>query len=94
LLTKSLKPDPETLALQALAWLAGEPEELERFMALSGVDRDALRARASDPDMLAAVLDYLMGHEPTLLSFCQAAGIAPTAPARARAALPDAPLVD
>lgn len=94
MLTKSLKPDPETLALQALAWLAGEPDELERFMALSGVDMTALRARAGDPDMLGAVLDYLLGHEPTLLAFCQASGSDPAAPARARAALPGAPLVD
>lgn len=90
MLTKSLKPDPETLALQALAWLAGEPAELERFMALSGMDMVALRERAGEAEVLGAVLDHLLGHEPTLLAFCQATGNDPLSPARARASLPGA----
>jgi len=33
----------EILALQGLGWLAGEPEELQKFLNLSGVDGAALR---------------------------------------------------
>ena len=42
---------------------------------------------------LMAILDFLLGDEDLLLAFCAEAGVAPTVPARARAALPggDAP---
>ncbi len=40
----------ETIGLDGLTFLAGLPEQMERFLSLSGLDIPALRARASDPD--------------------------------------------
>jgi hypothetical protein len=81
----------EILALQALAWLAGEPDQLQRFLNLSGLDAAALREAAGSSALNLAVLDFLLGHEPDLLRFCESAGIDPADPARARRALaPDA----
>ncbi|MGH6881600.1 MAG: DUF3572 family protein, partial [Hypericibacter sp.] len=43
-------PDPETLALMALAYIAGDSNLLERFLSLSGLDLEGLKARAQDPN--------------------------------------------
>ena len=40
----------EILALQALGWLAGDEDGLERFLSLSGLDAAALRRPAGSPD--------------------------------------------
>ena len=80
----------ETLALSALAHIAGDAKLLERFMALSGTDASMLRHGAADPSFLAGVLDFLMSDEAALTAFCEASAIAPDAPGRARALLPGA----
>ena len=78
----------ETLALEAFAWIAAEEGRLARFLALSGAAPADLRARAADPEFLGFVLDFLLADEALLTAFAAEAGLAPEAPARARAALP------
>jgi hypothetical protein len=56
----------ENMAVQALAYLAGEPEQLARFLALSGIGPDTIRSAAGDPQFLAGVLDYVAGEEKLL----------------------------
>jgi hypothetical protein len=46
------RPDPETLALRALAHIAGDEVLLPRFIALSGLDGASLKAGAGDPAVL------------------------------------------
>ena len=67
----------EILALQGLGWLAGEPDELQKFLNLSGVDVAGLRQAAGSPEMGLAILDYLLGHEALLLRFCDSADVPP-----------------
>jgi len=67
----------EILAFEALGWLAGEPEELQKFLNLSGLDVAALRNAAGSPEMNVAILDYLLAHEELLLRFCDAAEAKP-----------------
>jgi hypothetical protein len=67
----------EILALQALGWLVGEAEDLQKFLNLSGLDVDGLRQAAGTPEMGVAILDYLLGHEDLLLRFCESAEVAP-----------------
>lgn len=67
-----IRSNAEETAIAALAWLAGEPELLGRFLALTGLQPDQLRAATRNPDFLGGVLDFLMGHEPTLMAFCEA----------------------
>ncbi|SIP97901.1 Protein of unknown function [Rhizobium sp. RU20A] len=69
--------DADQIAITALGWLAGEPEQLSRFLALTGSDVSDLRRNAASPGFLAGVLDFLMGHEPTLLAFCSASDLDP-----------------
>jgi hypothetical protein len=76
--------DGDDLAVAALGFLAAEPDRLSRFLALSGLGPENLRAAASAPGFLAAVLDYLLSDEPLLLGFTAEQGVAPESVARAR----------
>jgi len=67
----------ETLAFQALGWLAGDEDRFARFLALSGLDAGTLRAVADSRDTARAVLDFLLSDEALLLDFCEMAQIAP-----------------
>lgn len=67
----------ETLALEALAYLADSPEALERFLASSGLDVAGLRQRASDPDVLRAVLEFLLTDDTLTAAFCGGHGLDP-----------------
>ena len=78
-------PDSEVLAIAILSWLASEPELLSRFLALTGVDPSDLRAAAGNRGFLAALVEFLMGHEPTLMAFCEATGTKPEQVVRAHA---------
>jgi hypothetical protein len=81
------------LALEALAWLAGDDDRLGALMAGAGLDAAALRARAADPEFLGFVMDWLMQDDDAAAAFAQARGLSPEALRAARAALPggDAP---
>lgn len=77
----------EILAIQALAFLAQDGERLGRFLELTGIGPDDIRAAASEPHFLAAVLDHIAGYEPLLRDFVAETNIDPTSIAPARAAL-------
>lgn len=79
--------EAQTLGLSALAFLAGEAPRLGRFLALTGIGPDELRAAADAPETLLAVFDHLLGDESLLLLFAASRGIAPDAIAPAREAL-------
>jgi Protein of unknown function (DUF3572) len=75
------------LAITALGFVAGAPEELSRFLALTGIAPDAIRAAAAEPGFLGGVLAYIAGNERTLLAFAAQAGIAPEEIEKARTVL-------
>lgn len=91
---KNRQESAESLALQALAWLAGQEESFHAFLAQSGSDAAGVRARAAEPELLGSVLDFLLSDEGLLLRFCADAGFAPDAPMRARALLPGGEVPD
>lgn len=78
----------QSLALNALAWIAAEEELRGAFLAASGASADDVAARAADPEFLGFVLDFLLSDEPALIAFAKANDFKPDAPLRARAALP------
>lgn len=81
----------EAMAVRALAFLAAEPDRLERFLALAGIDAGAIRDAARQPGFLAAVMEHLMSDEPLLLAFAEHEAVAPEAVVRAARALGVAP---
>lgn len=78
----------ETLATDALLWLATQPEELGHLMAATGIGPADIRARAADPEFLGFVLDFLLGSDDLARAFCVASDLPAETLARARAALP------
>ena len=77
----------EILAIQALSFIAEEPERLAGFLGATGLTPDRLRESANEPDFLAGVLEHMLGDESLLLAFAASAAIDPAAVARARSAL-------
>jgi hypothetical protein len=77
----------EMLAIQALGFIAAEPERLEAFLGATGLTLDRLRESATEPDFLAGVLEHMLADESLLLAFAESAAIDPAAVARARNAL-------
>lgn len=72
--------DPEAiqvLALNALIWTLGDDSRAQRLLDLTGLTPDALRAGATDPAVLAALLDFLAAHEPDLVACAAAIGADP-----------------
>ena len=78
----------ETVALQALAYLAGDEERLQRFLMLTGLTVEDVRARAQDAGFLSGVLDHLLSDEPLLLEFAEEVAIAPESVMKARSRFP------
>ena len=82
------------MAIEALGFLAGDAERLERFLAISGLGPHNLRRAAADPAFLGAVLDYLASDEKLLLAFAAEGHRRPEDVVRARDALGGPPPQD
>jgi adenine/guanine phosphoribosyltransferase-like PRPP-binding protein len=48
-----------------------------RFLAITGLDPDGLRAAIGEPATHRAVLDFLCAHEPDLVAAAEALGLTP-----------------
>ena len=84
----------ETIAYQAVGYIAEDEDRLGRFLALSGVGPFEIRERMRDPAFLGGVLDFLLNYEPDLVAFAEASDLAPETIAKARSLLPGAPVWD
>jgi hypothetical protein len=74
----------EILAIQALAFLAEEPERLAGFLAATGLATERIRESASDPHFLVGVLEHMLADESLLVAFAESAAVDPADIARAR----------
>ena len=79
----------EIVAIQALSFVANDPERLGAFLAESGIGPDTLRNAAADPQFLASVLDFVMRDDATVKAFASASQLHPTNIAAAHQALND-----
>jgi hypothetical protein len=79
----------EIVAIQALSFVANDPERLGAFLAESGIGPDTLRNAAADPRFLASVLDFVMRDDATVKAFASASQLHPTNIAAAHQALND-----
>lgn len=79
----------EIVAIQALSFIAGEPERLGLFLAESGIGPETLRNAAADPRFLASVLDFVMRDDATVTAFAKVSQLHPTNIAAAHQALND-----
>ena len=79
----------EAIAIEALGFIANDQALMPRFLSLTGIEVQSIRLAAREPGFLAGVLQFITAHEPTLLAFAEASGIAPGAIAAAQRALPN-----
>lgn len=92
------QPDPKqrqetaaAIAIAALGFIAGDSERLARFLAMTGIGPESIRAAAREPAFLLGVLDYLAGDEPLLLAFASQNEFDPEQVTRARELLAGLP---
>jgi hypothetical protein len=67
----------ENIAIKALTLLTGDRERLARFLALTGLGPETIRAAAGSPGFLKAVLDHIAGNEDLLVSLADEMGTRP-----------------
>lgn len=78
----------EFVAIQALGHIAADDELLSAFFDITGLSPSDMRSRGGDPEILGGVLDFILMDEARLLAFCEANGLKPEIPGRARRLLP------
>ena len=78
----------ETIALQALAWIASDEDMVPLFAGATGASLGDLRDSAQDPAFLAGVLQFVLMEDRWVTAFCDSVGLPYDAPMRALAALP------
>ena len=69
--------DATAIGLHALIWTLQDQHRADRLIALTGLDPDDLRARADEPAVLAALIGFLVAHQPDLLACSDAIGVSP-----------------
>ena len=79
----------EIVAIQALSFVAGDPERLGLFLSETGIGPETLRAAAGNPQFLVSVLDFVLRDDATVKAFAAASEHHPTTIAAAREALGD-----
>jgi hypothetical protein len=84
---RATKEAAEMLAIQALGFIAEDPERLGRFLDLTGIPVEHIRAAAGQRGFLAGVLEHMLGDENLLTAFADSAGVNPAEIAGARGAL-------
>lgn len=67
----------KTLALAALGWILQDGERAERYLDLTGLDPDTLRAGLDDPALLGSALEFLANYEPDLIRASEALAVTP-----------------
>ncbi|MXO91207.1 DUF3572 family protein [Altererythrobacter aquaemixtae] len=56
------------MALAALGWVLGDQDRAERLLSLTGMTPDVLREGIGQAYVQAAVLEFLINHEPDLVA--------------------------
>ena len=77
----------EIVAIQALSFLASDPERLGLFLSESGIGPQTLRTSAADPKFLAGVLDFILRDDATVKAFADLSKLTPETVANARETL-------
>ena len=79
--------DSETVALAALAATLSDERRATRFLSITGLSPEGIRASLSDRRTLAACLGFLEDHEPDLIAVAESIGHKPATLIAARAEL-------
>ncbi len=78
----------ETVALQALAWIAADEELLPQLAGATGASLADAKDRVQDPAFLAGILEFLTMEDRWVRRFCDDVGLPYEVPMQALMALP------
>ena len=67
--------------------MLGDERRAQRFLDLTGLTPEQLRARVESPELQLSVLEFLCAHEPDLVAAAEALGLAPAVIAASRESL-------
>lgn len=81
----------ENLAIQALSFLAQDPDRLGQFLSITGIGPEMIRNAAADPRFLAGVLDHVIAEEALLVAVADYANVRPQDIERAQQTLSGEP---
>lgn len=65
--------------MRALGWILSDDGRARRFLDLTGLTPDGLRAAVGQTETHRAVFDFLCGHEPDLVAAADFLGCTPAA---------------
>src|SRR3954454_13049689 len=85
--SKGAREAAESLAVQALSFIAQDPERLGRFLALTGIGPAEIRSAAAEHGFLTGVLEYLASDQALMTDFANESGHQPSTIDAARIAL-------
>lgn len=77
----------EIVAIQALNFVAQDPEQLGLFLAETGIGPESLRGAAQDPGFLTGVLEFILRDEKRVTAFAEASELPPETVSAAHIAL-------
>lgn len=78
----------QTVAVQALGWLAGDDELWDVFLGSTGAQIDEVKKAAQDPEFLGSVLDFVMMDDAWVIRACEAISVPNETLMQARQNLP------
>ena len=84
----------ETVGIQALTWLAGEPDLLEVYLGATGANVNDLKQMAQNTEFLGSILDFVLQADEHVTKFCDMAGLSYEVPMQARQLLPGGDVVN
>ncbi|KFI33636.1 hypothetical protein CG51_09425 [Haematobacter missouriensis] len=84
----------ETLAIAALGWLAADEDRWQRYLGATGASAESVARSAREPELLAAVMDFLLTEDQLVMAFATDAGVRPEAVLRTRRLLPGGEALD
>ena len=82
------KDQAEVMAIKALGWLSAQDDLMMTFLGATGAGLDDVRTRASDPDFLASVMDFILMDDDWIRAFCDQQSLSYDAIQHIRMALP------
>lgn len=82
--------EAETIALQALSFLAQEDNLLAKFLTTTGLTPQNLKDHFHEPEFLGGVLDAILADDAVLIAFCNTVSLSPETLVMARRVLPGA----
>lgn len=75
--------EAQIIALNALGWLAEQPDDMQAFLSQAGLEASELSSLASEGPFLAGLMAFLTSSDERILGAAAAQGIAPERFARA-----------